>query len=98
MLDSLRIAIRKRRIIHLRYCPGLRLIEPYVVGYGKDGRLLLKAFQPGGASHLGERPDWKLFLLETCSRIKLTDSSFSSPRSDYIRIDNAMRGGIIARL
>lgn len=97
-LDLLTNAIKNRKIIRISYSPGERLIEPHCLGRSKDGNLLLRAYQVGGASESGEHVNWKLFRLDRMSEPEDGGGNFAGPRPDYNPHDKAMKGGIIASL
>src|SRR5262249_36968242 len=80
MLPVLIAAIEGRRLVSLWYDPGVRVVEPYVVGYGSDGQVLLRAFQVWGASASHQPVQWKLFRLDRIRDAKLNDRRFRKPR------------------
>lgn len=98
MLHILESAIRERRVIHFDYFPGPRVIEPHALGYGKDGQLLLRAFQTAGASESGEHANWKLFRIDRAAGAEIAGAVFSAPRPGYRPGDKAMVGGVIVEL
>lgn len=91
-------AIESRACLRINYDPGDRLIEPHAFGRGKDGQLLLRAYQVSGASASGEHEHWKLFRVDRVRNIESTDQQAVAPRPGYKRGDRAMTGGIIAEL
>lgn len=91
-------AIAERRVLSVVYPPGLRLIEPHVLGRSANGDPLLRAYQREGASASGEHEHWKLFRVDRIVSAALTEISFADPRPLYNRDDKAMKGGIIARV
>lgn len=98
MLALLIAAIEGRRLVSIWYDPGVRVVEPHVLGYGADGQVLLRAFQVAGVSTSGQRVQWKLFRLDRIKDAKLSAGSFRKPRRDYQRDDSAMTRGIIAQV
>lgn len=98
MIDLIKTAILQLRRLSIHYEPGLRLIEPHVLGRGKDGQLLVRAFQVSGASASGEPINWKLFRLDRMGSVNDGGESFSGPRPLYNPKDSAMKGGIIVCL
>lgn len=94
MKDTIADAIRCARKLRVHYLPGLRTIEPHAMGYSKDGKSLLKAYQTEGASASGEHRHWKLFRLDRMGSAQVIDETFSGPREGYKRGDIAMKGGI----
>jgi predicted DNA-binding transcriptional regulator YafY len=98
MIDMIVDAIQSKKLISLNYYPGTRVIEPHAIGWSKDGKLLLRAYQRSGASASGEHAYWKLFRIDRAGPIHEMDEQFVGPRQQYNRDDSAMKGGIIARL
>jgi predicted DNA-binding transcriptional regulator YafY len=98
MLALLTAAIEGRRLVSIWYDPGVRVIEPHVLGYGSDGQVLLRAFQVAGASASGQPVHWKLFRLDRIRDAKLNGRVFRKPRPEYERDDGAMTRGIIAQI
>jgi predicted DNA-binding transcriptional regulator YafY len=98
MVPILVAAIEGRRLVSIWYDPGVRVIEPHALGYGSDGRLLLRAFQVAGASASDQPVHWKLFRLDRIRDAKLNGGSFRKPRPEYQRDDCAMTWGIIAQI
>lgn len=98
MRSLLENAVRKRHVLLINYPPGERLIEPHTLGYGKNGQLLLRAYQTAGASASGEPDHWKLFRVDRCLSAKPSGDVFQLPRDGYKLADPVMNGGIIAEL
>ena len=98
MLEAIINAIRQRSMVYLDYPPGQRLIEPHAVGYGRSGRLLMRAFQIDGASSSGDCRGWKLFELDRAATLIPANIGFSGPEPGYRRGDKAMARGVIAEL
>jgi hypothetical protein len=90
-------AIQGRHLVSIWYDPGVRVVEPYALGQGSDGRLLLRAFQVAGASESGQPVHWKLFCLDQIQAAK-PDGPLFKPRSEYRLNDSAMAGGISLQL
>jgi predicted DNA-binding transcriptional regulator YafY len=98
MLAVLIAAIKGRRLVSIWYDPGIRVVEPYALGYGSDGQLLLRAFQITGASASDQPFHWKLFRLDRMRDAGFDGGPFRAPRPEYKRDDSAMTGGIIAQI
>ncbi len=98
MLASIQAAIENHRVLNVDYDPGWRVIEPHCLGRGRQGQLLLRAFQTSGASASGEHINWKLFRLDRMRAANDGGEGFSGPRPLYNANDSAMKGGIIACL
>lgn len=98
MSAVIRNAIKHQHRVQIDYPPGARIVEPHVLGFSKDGHLLLRGFQTDGASAGGEPTNWKLFRLGRVRAVVDTGQTFSGTRPGYNRDDPAMKGGIVARL
>jgi hypothetical protein len=98
MLSILIAANKGRRLVSIWYDPGVRVVEPYALGYGSDGQVLLRAFQVAGVSESGQPVHWKLFRVDRIKYAKFSGASFKRPRPEYQRNDRAMTGGIIAQI
>jgi predicted DNA-binding transcriptional regulator YafY len=98
MLALLTAAIEGRRLVSIWYGPGVRVVEPHVLGYGSDGQVLLRAFQVAGASASDQPVHWKLFRLDRMRDAKLNGGVFRKARPEYQRDDSAMTRGIIAQI
>jgi hypothetical protein len=97
-IDIIESAIARRQCLKFDYPPGMRLIEPHVLGRSSRGDYLLRAYQVSGASASGEHEHWKLFRLDRANGIDGTVEAFPGPRPQYNPDDSAMKGGIIGRL
>lgn len=52
-------AIRRRELLRITTAEGLRVIEPYIHGFGADGSELLFGYQVDGPSKSGVPTGWK---------------------------------------
>jgi len=98
MRDLIARAISERRVLEVDYSAGLRYVEPHAIGYSSAGDVLIRAYQTEGASESGEHRWWKLFRLDRCRSVTLSELVFGGPRPEYKRGDKRMPGGIIAQL
>tara|TARA_R110000868_G_scaffold45045_2_gene149835 strand:+ start:3739 stop:4035 length:297 start_codon:yes stop_codon:yes gene_type:complete len=98
MVSILEEAIQSQSRLSIQYTLGNRMIEPHTLGRGKDGQLLLRAYQVSGASASGEAEGWKLMRVARIGGEPSIEGSFASPRDGYKRGDSVMVGGIIAQL
>ena len=98
MRDILVNAIKQMYRLKIFYDPGIRFVEPHVIGHGSSGQMLLRAFQVEGASESGEHTAWKLFLVDRIYTATVLPEQFSEPRLGYNPDDSAMKGGIIVRV
>lgn len=79
MMDTIRSAIRERRMLEFFYGGHTRIAEPHVAGI-KDGREGILAYQTGGTSSSGVVPMWKRFYLDGISQIRTLDETFPGKR------------------
>tara|TARA_R110002124_G_scaffold272675_1_gene441876 strand:- start:52 stop:348 length:297 start_codon:yes stop_codon:yes gene_type:complete len=98
MVSILKDAIQRQNRLEIQYSLGRRVIEPHTLGRGRDGRLLLRAYQVSGVSASGESAGWKLMHVDRIGGVPSTSGSFDGPRSGYKTSDSVMVGGIIAEV
>ena len=82
-------AIENSKVLIVRYSAGEREVEPYTLGIGTSGNLLLRAYQRAGASESGFREGWKLFKVDEFVSVDKIDEEFTA-RHGYKRGDKAM--------
>jgi len=75
-------AIRERKFLQFYYDGGIRVVEPYAYGYGKNGDLKLRAYQVSGYSSSGQVEGWKLFNAGKITDIQIFNERFSV-RAEY---------------
>ena len=78
--------IGNRDVITFNYKGHPRRVEPYLLGYDKDGGLTLSAWQLSGGSGTG----WRNFHVSKISGIATTAYNFSQTRQGYNRYDSTM--------
>jgi hypothetical protein len=66
---------------------GWRIIEPYVIGWGRTGLKYVRAWAVDGVSKTGEMPGWKLLLLYRIRQSKVRFIPFTK-RTDYVPNDS----------
>ncbi len=79
-------AIRRRRLITFRYegsAPSWRVVEPHILGYAANGRLLLSGWQREGGSGEG----WRDFDVSDMQGLAATTEGFDGSRTGYNRAD-----------
>lgn len=76
-------AILDHRVVEFGYQGYRRTVEPYLLGLHEAGEPLLIGYQSAGGSQSGEIPGWRTFVTTGIDDVKLTDRSFSGPRSDF---------------
>lgn len=72
-------AIAARRLVSFAYKGSVRTVEPYILGYGEAGELVLSAVQRSGGSGVGFRS----FMVEELTLVALSDRAFSPNHPDY---------------
>lgn len=98
MNSAICTAIRERRLIHLTYHWGHRIVEPHAYGRNDNGHELLRVFQLRGASESGEPYGWKLLRMDEITGLNVLEENFSGPRSGYARNDKALDERIYCQL
>ena len=83
-------AIRECRVVRFFYEGGVRDVEPHCHGCSKDSNDLLRGYQIGGYSSSGDPVAWKMFRLDRLSGLSITEKTFSGPRPEFDRHDDAM--------
>ena len=79
LINTIYEAIDQRRMLSLVYKGGTRTVEPYIVGYTENSKLLLSAVQRSGGSGNGFRS----FDVEEISEVTKTGRRFSGAHPDY---------------
>lgn len=82
-------AIHHRRRLAFGYDGGTRIVEPYALGVGDGGRLLLRGYQVRGHSPSRET-GWKLFRVDEIEDLTALEESFAAPQPGYLRNDPTM--------
>ena len=83
-------AIGSKQIIEFYYHDGFRLAEPFCYGVGWDGEEVLRCYQVGGHSELGNTVGWKLFRASEISSLGATNERFADDRWRYEPDDSVM--------
>ena len=83
-------ALRRKKVLELRYDGFSRCVEVHAAGYSKAGHPLMRAWQVSGGSSGGERSGWKLIRLDEAIGAHIADASSEAPRRGYKRGDPAM--------
>jgi predicted DNA-binding transcriptional regulator YafY len=89
-LEKFRDAIRRRRVVRLRYAGHERTVEPHALGHTTSGKRALLAWQIAGGSHREPPNGWRTFLLSAIERCEPTERTFS-PRPDFRREKSGLR-------
>ena len=84
-------AIRSMKVIEFRYADKQgnihhRVVEPYAHGVTRRGKDALRGYQIGGTSE-SVVPDWKLFIVEQMSGLRVTDRTFAGTAPGYAHGD-----------
>ncbi|WP_415909311.1 WYL domain-containing protein [Oleiharenicola sp. Vm1] len=80
--DVVREAIRRQRVLRLRYGGHVRLVEPHALGVTASGHRAVLAWQVEGGSRSEPPSGWRTFLLGEITDVALTERGFS-PRPNY---------------
>lgn len=95
-------AIAGRRVLQFYYTgdkvPGVRVAEPYQLGYTKKENLALSAYYLSGASESSTGPGWKLYRVEEMSQIVALPTQFSGQRPEYRPGTNKVLHRIVCEL
>jgi hypothetical protein len=83
-------ALNAKLCVELTYSGRERVIEVHAVGYTRENKLILRAYQVRGGSSGGDAAGWKLFRLDEVSSAKITEEASEAPRDGYRRNDPAM--------
>lgn len=92
--DDLQRAIKNKDVIIITYDgdepggKGYRTVYPVCLGRSLKGNLVLRAYEPEGASHsvaIGKKvlPGWRLFRVDKTFTFRRTGETFSTLPSDY---------------
>lgn len=80
--DTIRDAIRNKRIIEFDYDGHHRIAEPHVHGIS-NGTYELHTYQIGGGSKSGGIPDWRRMKVDDIKNLRVTDQRFKGRRPIY---------------
>jgi len=82
--EIVREAIRRQRVIRVRYAGFVRLVEPHAIGLTAGGHRAVLAWQIEGGSRSDPPSGWRTFLLGEISEAALTVRGFTR-RPSYSR-------------
>jgi predicted DNA-binding transcriptional regulator YafY len=80
-------ALRSKCRLELKYSGRDRIVEVHAVGYTKEERPIMRAWQVRGGSASGDSSGWKLFRLDEIESAKTLQEISEAPRSGYHRGD-----------
>ena len=78
-IEIARDAIERRHRLALAYKDEIRIVDPYILGYDADGRLLLSAVQILGGSGRG----FRTFAADEIASLAVTEEKFFGNHPDY---------------
>jgi hypothetical protein len=84
-------AIRASMTLEFTYAGNYRVVEPHILGTTAKGKVVLRAFQIGGASASGPIDAWRLFDVAQMSNLRAMPNKFTGPRPGYNPVDPAMQ-------
>lgn len=79
-------AIQNKQVISFYYNNRQRVVEPHLLGHGKNNELTLSAWQLSG----GTQESWRQFHVSKISLLAITDRNFSFSRQGYNPNDSTM--------
>jgi hypothetical protein len=91
--DTICKAIETHVEISFQYKGVRRTVEPHAVGFDKNGKLKLSAWQLSGGSGVG----WRDYDLTLMTGITVTKDNFANPRPGYNPNDSTL-SRIVCRL
>jgi hypothetical protein len=79
MIETVRDAMERRHRLALAYRDEIRIVDPYILGYDADGKLLLSAVQVLGGSGSG----FRTFAAEEIASLAVTGDKFFANHPAY---------------
>jgi hypothetical protein len=90
LIEIARDALRQGKVLELSYGEFSRGLEVHTVGWTSNGHPVVRAWQVSGGAGSGERPGWKLVMLDDAKGAQMTEQPSSAPRRGYRRGDRAV--------
>jgi len=78
-------ALEKRLCLALVYARYQRVVEVHAIGTTRSGRTVMSAYQVAGQSNSSPVPGWRMFRLDECLDVALSDIPSQAPRPGYQR-------------
>ena len=76
-------AIAERRLLMFGYAGAVRTVEPHLYGRTTAGHEALSAWMRPGWSRVDPEGGWRLFRLDTVSKLQLLPETFAGPRPGF---------------
>lgn len=83
-------ALKRGKVLELRYDGYSRCVEVHAVGISKAGNLVMSCWQIRGGSVHNEAVGWKLMKLSEVSLASVSEENSRAPRANYRRGDSRM--------
>jgi len=85
LYQLLREALEDRQVFGFNYNGQPRIVEPHAIGTNAEGKTIMRAWQTNG-----DRPGWRLFVLENAEVITVLGPGSQAPRPGYKKGDKQM--------
>ena len=83
-------ALKRGKVLELRYDGYSRCVEVHAVGVSKAGNMVMSCWQIRGGSVHNEPIGWKLMKLSEVRSAVVSEEESSAPRANYRRGDSRM--------
>lgn len=90
VLDVACDALKRGKILQLRYDGYSRCVEVHAVGVSKAGNTVMSCWQIRGGSVHNDPTGWKLMKLSEVSSAVVSEEPSQAPRANYRRGDSRM--------
>lgn len=83
-------AIKSDRRVQFLYNGDVRVVEVHTVGYSKENKPLMRAWQVRGGSQSKNPTHWRIFHLDQIIEPQVLDEKSEAPRPQYARGDRSI--------